>query len=163
MCAARASPSQPGPARASQGQAQPAASQAGRQPPGKTQPGTRKKREVAESQSHMAVWRHLVTWASSSFCLTLFSPPPRLPERTRTLAVYGQSDNRANSGEPLRKRTPHCCRARRSVSRAGRLFFFCGRAYILRCPYRSSLPSQNSLLSPRVIKSTELLGSLFAT
>ena len=50
---ARASPSQPGPATASQGQAQPAASQAGPQPPGKAQPGTRKKREVAESQSHV--------------------------------------------------------------------------------------------------------------
>ena len=43
---ARASPSQAGPG------AQPAASQAGPQLPGKAQPGTRKKQEVAESQSH---------------------------------------------------------------------------------------------------------------
>ena len=46
-----------------------------------------------------------MTWASSSFCVTLFSPPPRPPERARTSTVYGQSDNRANSGEPLRKCT----------------------------------------------------------
>ena len=49
---------------------------------------------------------HLVTWVFSSFCLTLFSPPPRPPERARTfLAVYGQSGSRANSGESLRNRT----------------------------------------------------------
>ena len=53
----------------------------------------------------MTLWRHLVRWASSSLCVTLFSPPPGPSERARTLAVYGQSDNRANSGEPLRNRT----------------------------------------------------------
>ena len=97
------SPSQP-PGPAPTASRQPGRATATRQGPAR-QPGTRNGREVAEPQSHMTLWRHLVTWVSSSFCLTLFSPPPRPFERARTLAVYGRSDNRANSGEPPRKRT----------------------------------------------------------
>ena len=74
-CAAPARP-KPGLSRQPASQPGPAANQAGPQPPGKAQPGTRKKREVAESQSHMtgkSLVAPLVISASSSFCVTFLS------------------------------------------------------------------------------------------
>ena len=95
---ASASPSQPG--------AGPASRQPGRAAATSQGPARHKKetRSGRVTESHGLVAPFMVTWASSSSCLTLFFPPPRPFERARTLTVYGRSDNRANSEEP-RNRT----------------------------------------------------------
>ena len=100
---ARPSLSQPGPGPTSR---QPGRAAATRQDPARNKRETRSDR-VTESHDRQVTCcvTCLVTWASSIFCVTFFSPPPRPSERARTLTVHGQSDNRANSGESLRNPT----------------------------------------------------------
>ena len=116
---------QPGPGHLGPGHSRQAARQ-GRRQPGKAQPGTRKRREAARSQSHMtgkSLVMSLVIWASSSFCLTFSLHRLTVRESPLPWQCAGQSDNRANSGEPLRKCTLdlltalRMCRASETVDR----------------------------------------------
>ena len=108
MCAAsaskpqpvRASPSQPGPRPASRRSDRAATT---RQGPARHKKETRSGRVT--SNDWQVTCGVACIWASSSFCATLFSRPPKPPERARTLTVHGQSDNRAKRGEPLKNRT----------------------------------------------------------